>query len=116
MSPTGRCHSFGAGADGFVRADGCGGLVLKTLAQAQRDGDKIHAVIRSSAINQDGASNGLTAPNGPAQEAAIRAALADAGVRPEQVGQVEAHGSGTPLGDPIEFAALAATLWSNGPV
>ena len=109
MSPTGRCHSFGAGADGFVRADGCGVLVLKTLAQARRDGDEVHAVIRGSAINQDGASNGLTAPNGPAQEAVIRAALADARVRPEQVGYVEAHGSGTPLGDPIEFGALAAT-------
>ncbi|MDF3289060.1 type I polyketide synthase [Streptomyces silvisoli] len=109
MSPTGRCRSFGAGADGFVRADGCGVLVLKTLAQAQRDGDEIHAVIRGSAVNQDGASNGLTAPNGPAQEAVIRAALSDAGVRPEQVGYVEAHGSGTPLGDPIEFGALAAT-------
>ncbi|QKV97162.1 aminotransferase class III-fold pyridoxal phosphate-dependent enzyme [Streptomyces sp. NA02950] len=109
MSPTGRCHSFGAEADGFVRADGCGVLVLKTLARARRDGDEIHAVIRGSAINQDGASNGLTAPNGPAQEAVIRAALADAGVRPEEVGYVEAHGSGTPLGDPIEFAALAAT-------
>ncbi|WP_131735423.1 type I polyketide synthase [Actinomadura roseirufa] len=109
MSPTGRCHSFGAGADGFVRADGCGVLVLKRLDQAQRDGDEIHAVIRGSAINQDGASNGLTTPNGPAQEAVIRAALADAGVRPEQVGYVEAHGSGTPLGDPIEFGALAAT-------
>ncbi|MFE4050602.1 aminotransferase class III-fold pyridoxal phosphate-dependent enzyme [Streptomyces sp. YIM B13518] len=109
MSPTGRCHSFGADADGFVRADGCGVLVLKTLAQAQRDGDEIHAVIRGSAINQDGASNGLTAPNGPAQEAVYRAALADAGARPEEVGYVEAHGSGTPLGDPIEFGALAAT-------
>ncbi|MFC8194080.1 aminotransferase class III-fold pyridoxal phosphate-dependent enzyme [Streptomyces sp. NPDC057298] len=109
MSPTGRCHSFGAGADGFVRADGCGVLVLKTLGLARRDGDEIHAVIRGSAINQDGASNGLTAPNGPAQEAVIRAALADAGVRPEEVGYVEAHGSGTPLGDPIEFGALAGT-------
>jgi acyl transferase domain-containing protein len=109
LSPTGRCRAFGAAADGFVRADGCGVLVLKTLAQAQEDGDEIHAVIRGSAINQDGTSNGLTAPNGPAQEAVIRAALADAGVRPEQVGFVEAHGSGTPLGDPIEFGALAAT-------
>ncbi|WP_432143429.1 aminotransferase class III-fold pyridoxal phosphate-dependent enzyme [Streptomyces sp. bgisy084] len=109
MSPTGRCRSFGAGADGFVRADGCGVLVLKTLDRAQRDGDEIHAVIRGSAINQDGASNGLTAPNGPAQEAVIRAALADARVRPEHVGYVEAHGSGTPLGDPIEFGALAST-------
>ncbi|MFJ7085941.1 aminotransferase class III-fold pyridoxal phosphate-dependent enzyme [Streptomyces griseus] len=109
MSPTGRCRSFGAGADGFVRADGCGVLVLKTVARARRDGDEIQAVIRGSAVNQDGASNGLTAPNGPAQEAVIRAALADAAVGPEEVGYVEAHGSGTPLGDPIEFGALAAT-------
>jgi acyl transferase domain-containing protein len=109
LSPTGRCRAFGAGADGFVRADGCGVLVLKTLAQAQRDGDEIHAVIRGSAINQDGTSNGLTAPNGPAQEAVIRAALADAGVRPEQVGFVSVLSTSTPLGDPIEFGALAAT-------
>lgn len=115
MSPTGRCRSFGAGADGFVRSDGCGVLVLKTLAQARQDGDEIHAVIRGSAINQDGASNGLTAPNGAAQEAVIRAALADAGIRPEQVGYVEAHGSGTPLGDPIEFGALAATYGKADP-
>ncbi|MFB9689485.1 aminotransferase class III-fold pyridoxal phosphate-dependent enzyme [Amycolatopsis plumensis] len=109
LSPTGRCRAFGAAADGFVRADGCGVVVLKTLARAREDGDEVLAVIRGSATNQDGTSNGLTAPNGPAQEAVIRAALADAGVRPEEVGFVEAHGSGTPLGDPIEFGALAAT-------
>ncbi|MFE2183708.1 type I polyketide synthase [Streptomyces sp. NPDC059455] len=115
MSPTGRCRSFGAGADGFVRSDGCGVLVLKPLALAEADGDHVLGVIRGSAVNQDGRSNGLTAPNGPAQEAVIRAALADAGIGPEQVGHVEAHGSGTPLGDPIEIGALAATYGRRSP-
>ncbi|WP_413754980.1 type I polyketide synthase [Streptomyces sp. MMBL 11-3] len=115
MSPTGRCRSFGAGADGFVRSDGCGVLVLKPLALAEADGDHILGVIRGSAVNHDGRSNGLTSPNGPAQEAVIRAALADAGIRPEQVGHVEAHGSGTPVGDPIEISALAATYGQRSP-
>ncbi|MFD9440594.1 type I polyketide synthase [Streptomyces sp. NPDC060006] len=115
MSPTGRCRSFGAGADGFVRSDGCGVVVLKPLALAEADGDHVLGVIRGSAVNQDGRSNGLTAPNGPAQEAVIRAALADAGLGPEQVGHVEAHGSGTPLGDPIEISALAATYGRRSP-
>ncbi|MHB6910782.1 aminotransferase class III-fold pyridoxal phosphate-dependent enzyme [Streptomyces sp. DB-54] len=114
MSPTGRCRSFGAEADGFVRSDGCGVVVLKTLARARADGDRVLGVIRGSAVNQDGSSNGLTAPNGPAQEAVIRAALADAGTGPERIGLVEAHGSGTPLGDPIEIGALAATYGRAG--
>ncbi|MFF2806326.1 aminotransferase class III-fold pyridoxal phosphate-dependent enzyme [Streptomyces sp. NPDC058000] len=114
MSPTGRCRSFGAGADGFVRSDGCGVVVLKTLARARADGDRVLGVIRGSAVNQDGSSNGLTAPNGPAQEAVIRAALADAGTDPARIGLVEAHGSGTPLGDPIEIGALAATYGRAG--
>ncbi|MET9588419.1 aminotransferase class III-fold pyridoxal phosphate-dependent enzyme [Streptomyces sp. NPDC006539] len=115
MSPTGRCRSFGAEADGFVRSDGCGVLVLKPLALAEADGDHVLGVIRGTAVNQDGRSNGLTAPNGPAQEAVIRAALADAGIGPERVGHVEAHGSGTPLGDPIEISALAATYGRSKP-
>lgn len=110
LSPTGRCRTFDASADGFVQGEGCGVVVLKRLADAVRDGDPIHAVIRGTAINQDGASTGLTAPSGPAQEAVIRAALANAGVSASEVGYVEAHGTGTRLGDPIEVQALAAVL------
>ncbi|HVK68394.1 MAG TPA: SDR family NAD(P)-dependent oxidoreductase, partial [Polyangium sp.] len=110
MSPTGRCHTFSADADGIVRSDGCGVVVLKRLSDAQRDGDPILAVIRGSAVNQDGRSNGLTAPNGRAQETVIRRALAQAGVAPSAVSYVEVHGTGTPLGDPIEVQALAAVL------
>ncbi|MGB1277924.1 MAG: beta-ketoacyl synthase N-terminal-like domain-containing protein, partial [Nannocystaceae bacterium] len=105
MSPTGRCHAFSQQADGYVRSEGCGVVVLKRLADAQRDGDEIVAVIRGCAVNQDGRSSGLTAPNGPSQEAVIQRALADAGVAPTQVGYLEAHGTGTPLGDPIEIQA-----------
>jgi acyl transferase domain-containing protein/acyl carrier protein len=109
-SPRGRCASFDASADGYVRSEGCGMVLLKPLEAAQRAGDRILAVIRDSAINHDGRSNGLTAPNGPAQEAVIRRALARAEVRPEQVGYVETHGTGTPLGDPIEVQSLAAVF------
>jgi len=107
MAPDGRCKAFDARADGFVRSEGCGVLVLKRLSDAQAAGDNIVALIRGSAANQDGRSNGLTAPNGPSQEAVLREALADAGVAPEQVGFIEAHGTGTALGDPIEVQALA---------
>lgn len=110
MSPTGRCRTFSDDADGYVRAEGCGVIVLKRLADAERDGNRIIAVIRGSAVNQDGRSNGLTAPSGPSQKAVVREALADAGVTPAQVGYVEAHGTGTPLGDPIELNALAEVL------
>ena len=106
MSPEGRCKTFDASADGYVRGEGCGVLVLKRLSDAIKDNDTILALIRGSAVNQDGRSNGLTAPNGPAQERVMREALANAGVSPHQVGYVEAHGTGTPLGDPIEAHAL----------
>ncbi|MGB1016001.1 MAG: type I polyketide synthase, partial [Nannocystaceae bacterium] len=113
MSPTGRCRTFSAEADGYVRSEGCGVVVLKRLADARRDGDPIVAVIRGSAVNQDGRSSGLTAPNGPSQEAVIRRALDDAGVQAGEVGYLEAHGTGTPLGDPIEIQAAAAALGSG---
>ena len=110
MSATGRCRPFDAGADGFVRAEGCAVVVLKRLSDAQRDGDRVLAVIAGSAVNQDGRSNGLTAPNSLSQQAVIRAALADAGMTAAQIGLVEAHGTGTPLGDPIEIEALTAVF------
>ena len=106
LSPRGRCRTFDAGADGYVRAEGCGAVVLKRLEDAQRDGDNVFAVLRGSAVNQDGASNGLTAPSLPAQQALLRSALADARLQPADIHYLEAHGTGTSLGDPIEFDAL----------
>src|SRR6185436_6090868 len=106
----GRCKTFDESADGFVRAEGCGVLVLKRLSDAVKDGDRIAAVIRGSAMNQDGASSGFTVPNGFAQEAVIKRALHAAGVNPSDVSYVEAHGTGTSLGDPIELEALDAVL------
>lgn len=106
MALDGRCKTFDAAADGYVRGEGCAMIVLKRLSDALADGDHILALVRGSAVNQDGRSSGLTAPSGPAQEAVIRAALKSAGVAPRQVGYVEAHGTGTSLGDPIEVRAL----------
>jgi amino acid adenylation domain-containing protein len=114
MAADGRCKTFDSRADGYVRSEGCGLVVLKRLADAERDGDSIYAVIRGSAVNQDGRSNGLTAPNGAAQQAVVRAALQNAAVSPAEVGYVEAHGTGTALGDPIELRALAAVLGVDG--
>ncbi|MBD2773048.1 type I polyketide synthase [Iningainema tapete] len=110
LSKDGRCKTFDATANGFVRGEGCGVIVLKRLRDAQADGDNILAVIRGCAINHDGRTSALTVPNGKSQQAVILQALADAGVQPDQVSYVEAHGTGTSLGDPIEVGALGAVF------
>jgi 3-oxoacyl-[acyl-carrier-protein] synthase II len=114
LSPTDRCRSFDAGADGFVRAEGCGVVVLKRWRDAVRDGDPIWGVILGSAVNHDGRASGLTVPNGVAQQALIRQALRQSGVEPSQVQYVETHGTGTALGDPIEVNALGE-IFGNRP-
>ncbi len=110
LAPDGRCKTFDASANGFARAEGCGVLVLKRLSEAQAQGDTILAVIRGTAVNQDGPSSGLTVPNGLAQQAVIRQALRGAGVAPAEVSYLEAHGTGTALGDPIEAEAMWSVL------
>ncbi|MQT12557.1 type I polyketide synthase [Segnochrobactrum spirostomi] len=107
LSPSHACHTFDAAADGYVRGEGGGLVVLKRLSDARRDGDRIRAVVRGSAINHDGHASALTAPNRSAQIAVVTAALADARLAPSDVQVVECHGTGTPLGDPIEVQALA---------
>lgn len=106
LSPDGRCKTFSEKADGYGRGEGCGVVVLKRLSDAQRDNDTILAVLKGSAINHDGASNGLTVPNGLAQQNLIRQALKNAQVQPQQLDYIEAHGTGTLLGDPIEVLSL----------
>ncbi|WP_261900523.1 type I polyketide synthase, partial [Mycobacterium marinum] len=115
LSPTGNCRAFDAAADGFVRGEGAGVVVLKRLTDAQQDGDRVLAVICGSAINQDGRSNGLMAPNPAAQQAVLRAAYTNAGMQPSEVDYVEAHGTGTLLGDPIEARALGSVLGRGRP-
>ena len=115
LSSSGACQAFSSSADGFVRGEGCGAILLKRLSQAESDGDRIYCVIRGSAVNQDGKSIGLTAPNGVAQQNVIRKALSDARVDADEVDYIEAHGTGTPLGDPIEMGALAA-VFANQPL
>ena len=106
LAPDGHCKTFDASANGYVRAEGCGMIVLKRLVDAERDGDNILAVVRGVSVNHDGYTSGLTVPSGPAQQAVIRQALADGGVEPAQISYIEAHGTGTSLGDPIEMGAL----------
>jgi mycocerosic acid synthase len=114
LSPTGRCHTFDVAADGFVRSEGCGVVLLKRLPDAVRDGNRILAVVRGTAANQDGRSETITTPSSDAQAAVYRAALEIAGVDPATVGMVEAHGTGTPVGDPLEFTSLTEVYGANG--
>lgn len=113
LSPDGHCKTFDASANGYVRSEGVGTVVLKKLSEAIKDGNPIFAVIKGSAVNQDGRSNGLTAPNANAQRDVIAKALADSNVTPEDVSYIEAHGTGTALGDPIEAASLMQ-VYGNG--
>lgn len=115
LSPTGRCHAFDIGADGFVSGEGVAMVLLKRLADAERDGDRVLAVIRGTAANQDGHTINIATPSEESQSAVYRAALAAGGVDPVTVGMIEAHGTGTPVGDPIEYASLAAVYGTDGP-
>ena len=108
LSPSGECRAFDAGADGTIRGEGCGIVVLKRLDDAVAAGDPILAIVRGSAVNHDGASAGLTAPSTTAQIELLNTALQRAGLRPAEIGYVEAHGTGTRLGDPIEAAAIGS--------
>src|SRR6201993_880256 len=110
LSPEGRCKAFDASADGFVRGEGAGVVLLKRLSQAIADGDSIHGVIIGTALNQDGHTNGISLPSPEAQAQLVRDACADADISPSQIGFVEAHGTGTAVGDPIEAHALSQAL------
>jgi len=115
LSPTGQCHTFDQSADGYVRGEGAGMVLLKPLADALVDNDRIYAVIRSTAVLQDGNTSGMTIPSGDAQEALLLKALALAKINPEDIAYMEAHGTGTPIGDPIETGALGRVLSKNRP-
>ncbi|MFD7921316.1 SDR family NAD(P)-dependent oxidoreductase [Streptomyces sp. NPDC059740] len=113
LSPTGHCHPFGAAADGFVRSEGAAMLVLKPVAAALADGDRVHAVILATALNSDGRTVGLSAPSSRTQAALLRRVYATAGIEPREVSYLEAHGTGTLVGDPVESAALGEVLGSH---
>ncbi|WP_156754233.1 type I polyketide synthase, partial [Actinokineospora pegani] len=115
LSPDGRCHTFDARANGYVRGEGAGVVILKPLARALADGDRVHAVVLGSAVNNDGATDALTVPSATAQQEVLRAAHARAGIDADQVQYVELHGTGTPVGDPVEASALGAVLGSARP-
>jgi malonyl CoA-acyl carrier protein transacylase len=115
ISPDGLCKTFDSAADGYGRGEGCGVIMLKRLRDAKAAGDRVLAVIKGSAVNQDGKSNGLTAPNGLAQEKAIRQALERSGLTPADIGYIEVHGTGTPLGDPIEVEAIGRVMLGQRP-
>jgi len=115
MAADGRCKTFDAKADGYVRAEGCGAVVLKRLSDALRDRDHILALVRGSAVNQDGRTAGIAAPNASAQQSVIREALAQAGVAPRELTYIEAHGTGTSIGDPIEVEAIKGALGKSTP-
>ncbi|MFF2400054.1 non-ribosomal peptide synthetase/type I polyketide synthase [Streptomyces goshikiensis] len=110
LSPEGRSRTFDADADGYVRAEGVGVVALKRLSDALRDGDPVHAVITASGVNQDGRTNGITVPSADAQVSLIERVCAEAGITPGDLQYVEAHGTSTPVGDPVEAAALARAL------
>ena len=113
LSPSGRCASFGAGADGIVPGEAVAAVLLRPLSEALADGDTVHGVIMGSGINQDGASNGITAPSARSQEQLIHQVHDTFGIDPASIGMIEAHGTGTPLGDPIEYAALNRVFQSE---
>lgn len=114
LSPDGRCAAFSQGANGFVQGEGCGVALLKPLDRALADGDRVYAVIKASGINQDGRSNGITAPNGLAQRDLLARVHAESGATSASIGLIEAHGTGTKLGDPIEFEALRDVFEAAG--
>jgi acyl transferase domain-containing protein len=116
LSPDGKCKAFDASANGFVRGEGAGMLLLKRLSQALADGDPIHGVIIGTALNQDGHTNGISLPSAEAQARLVRDACIDAGIAPSRIGFVEAHGTGTAVGDPIEAHALARSLCTDRPI
>lgn len=113
LSPDGRCKAIDASADGYVRGEGCGVILLQAAEAAESHGAPILAVFRGSAVNQDGRSSSLTAPNGPSQQAAVRQALQASAMDPHHMTGLQLHGTGTPLGDPIELGAAQAVLMRN---
>lgn len=115
LAPDGHCKTFDKLGDGYARSEGCGVVILKRLSDAKRDGNKIYALIKSIGVNEGGATSGLTVPNGEAQEALIRGVYSKVGLKPDDIDYLEAHGTGTSLGDPIEVRAIGATYGQRDP-